>query len=169
MYRLRELERKDLERINQWRSDPELIALLTATFRYINQEVDQRWYESYMASRGSCVRCAITDEDDRLVGLVSLMNIDSVNRSASLRIMIGEAQYRGKGAGTFAVREIVNHAFNNLNLRRIELNLLATNTRALHVYEKCGFRQEGTKRQAVYKNGNYVDLILMALLKEEEK
>lgn len=45
MFHLRELERKDLPAINKWRNDPELIALLGAPFRYINLDVDIKWYE----------------------------------------------------------------------------------------------------------------------------
>ena len=69
MFHLRELERKDLPAINKWRNDPELIALLGAPFRYINLDVDTRWYESYMGNRGSAVRCAITEDDkDEILG-----------------------------------------------------------------------------------------------------
>ena len=167
MYRLREMERKDIERINMWRNDPALIACLGAPFRYINADVDQRWYDQYMNSRNSCVRCAIVDERDEILGLVSLMSIDYVNRSGQLHIMIGAKENRGKGAGTFAVREMVRHGFNNLNLRRIVLGVLASNAHALAVYEKVGFVREGVKRQAVYKNGTYVDLIMMGLLRNE--
>ena len=45
MYKLRELERKDLKKINSWRNDEEIIALLGAPYRFINQEVDEKWYE----------------------------------------------------------------------------------------------------------------------------
>lgn len=63
MFRLRELERRDLETINRWRNDQELLALLGAPFRYINLDVDMKWYEAYMNSRSSTVRCAITGTD----------------------------------------------------------------------------------------------------------
>ena len=45
MYRLRELERKDIPTINRWRNNPELVALLGAPFRYINSEVDEKWFD----------------------------------------------------------------------------------------------------------------------------
>ena len=165
MYRLREVERRDMALINQWRNDSELISCLGAPYRYINPEVDDQWYNSYMHSRNNTVRCVIVGENDEALGLVSLTGIDSVNRSASLHIMIGPSQCRGKGAGTFALRTMIDHAFFNLNLRRIELNVLETNTVALHLYEKLGFVREGKKREAVYKNGAYVDMIVMGLLR----
>lgn len=167
MYRLRELERKDIETINRWRNDPELIECLGAPFRFINADVDQRWYDQYMNSRNSCVRCAVVDESNEILCLVSLMSIDNVNRSAHLHIMIGGAEHRGKGIGTFAVRALISHAFNNLNLRRIELGVLTNNAAAIRLYEKTGFVREGVKRQAVYKNGKYVDLIMMGLLRTD--
>lgn len=169
MYQLRELERKDLSAINTWRNQPELIAQLGAPFRYINPEVDSRWFDSYMANRGSCVRCVIVtaEEPDQIIGLVSLTNIDQMNQSAVLHIMIGDAANHGKGVGSFAVCAMLRHAFLNMNLHRIELKVLASNERARHVYEKCGFSREGIIRKAIYKNGEFVDMLLYGILKDE--
>ncbi len=168
MFHLRELERKDLPAINAWRNDPELIALLGAPFRYINPEVDVKWYESYMGSRAGAVRCAITEGDcDDILGLISLTSVDHLNQSAELHIMIGDAQNQGRGIGTFAVKTMLNHAFSNMNLQRVELTVLADNERAIHLYEKCGFRYEGRKRRARYKNGGFVDMLLYAVLRGE--
>ena len=55
----------------------------------------------------------------------------------------------------------------NMNLHRVELKVLASNERAQHVYEKCGFSKEGIIRKAVYKNGEFVDLLLYGILKDE--
>ena len=168
MYKLRELENKDLALINSWRNDPELIRQLGAPFRYINPRVDEEWFEHYMATRSKNVRCAIVNEtDDVLYGLVSLTNIDALNRSAELHLMIGEGRTRGKGIGTFAVGEILHHAFYNLNLRRIELTCVETNSISPRLYVKFGFKKEGVKRKAVYKEGKYIDLHIYSLLKDE--
>lgn len=143
MYRLRELERKDLETINRWRNDPELIACLGAPYRYINLEVDMKWFENYMGNRNGAVRCAVTEEDsDEILGLVSLVSIDYMNQSAEFHIMVGEAENQGKGVGTFAVESMLHHAFYHMNLQRIELTVLASNFRAQHLYEKCGFKRK---------------------------
>lgn len=164
MYRLRELQRKDIPAINSWRNSEELISNLGAPFRFINQEVDEKWFDSYMQMRSNAVRCAIiTEECDDIIGLVSLMDINYINRSATLHIMIGNSE-QGKGAGTFAVKVMCEHAFMNYGLNRIELDVLADNKRAQHVYEKCGFIQEGIKKQAVYKNGVYKDMLFYAKL-----
>ena len=167
MYTLRELEKHDLSIINRWRNNPDLIQYLAAPYRYIAPVIDERWYENYLANRDTCVRCSIINDNGDLLGLVSLLNIDSINRSATFGIMIGDENNCESGAGTYAIKYILKHAFLNLNLNRVELGVLANNSRAIHVYEKCGFIYEGTKRSSVYKNGEYLDLKQYAILKDE--
>jgi len=62
---------------------------------------------------------------------------------------------------------MVKHAFFNLNLHRIELDVLNINTTAQKLYEKCGFVKEGTRRKAVYKKGSFVDMHIYSILREE--
>ena len=171
MYKLRELERDDLKRINKWRNDPNLIACLGAPYRYINEDVDGEWYTKYLHTRSDSVRCAIIDDENEkeVLGLVSLLSINYINRSGELHIMIGDSENRGKGLGTFAVRAMVQHAFNNLNLRRVELLVLEDNIRAQNLYKKVGFQVEGMKREAVYKDGVYKNMYMMSILKSEYK
>ena len=169
MYRLRELNLKDLVTVNRWRNDPELIAMLGAPFRYIDLKVDEKWYEGYMSNRSSAVRCAVVDEEDSILGLVSLVSINALNQSGELHIMIGDRENRGKGIGKFAVQKMLHHAFMNLNLQRVELTVLASHHCAQHLYEKCGFVKEGIKRRAKFKNGSFEDMLLYAILLDEYK
>ena len=168
MYILRELNKGDLVRINEWRNDSDLISNLGAPYRFISIDVDNEWYENYLKKRSTTVRCAIVEKDNPnlILGLVSLTDIDFINRSAELHIMIGDKNYRDKGVGTFAVNSIVKHAFDNLNLRRIELEVLEDNVIAIHLYEKCGFEKEGLKRDAIFKNNRYMSVLIMSKLKE---
>lgn len=166
-YTLRELELADIETINPWRNDPELIGHLLAPFRYISVETDKRWFDNYMANRANTVRCAIVTDCGKLVGIVSLIGIDYISRRAELAVMIGKNEDRMQGAGSFAVNEMLKHAFKNLNLRRLELQVLEDNLRAQHVYEKAGFVLEGVRREAVYKNGKYLNCKMYAILRRD--
>ena len=76
--------------------------------------------------------------------------------------MIGDKENRGKGLGSFAVKEMLNHAFNNLNLQRVELSVLEYNKVAIHLYEKSGFKIEGTREKSMFVNGSFVDEFYMA-------
>lgn len=169
MYSLREIEREDIQAINSWRAKRELIDFLGAPFRYINTEVDVKWFENYMLNRGTNVRCSILNEEEQVIGLVSLTNIDRTNQSAIFHIMIGDTTNREKGVGSFATYCILRHAFYDMNLNRVELSVLENNSRAIRLYEKVGFKKEGIKREAVYKEGQFVNMITMAILKRDFK
>ncbi len=167
-YRIRELQKSDLPSINKWRNDPELLSFLGNNFLYISEDVDNAWFENYLQNREKSKRYAILDADnDHLVGTVQLTNIHSINHSAEFSITIGEKKYWNKGAGQVASKEIIRHGFEDLNLHRIYLTVLSNNQRAIHIYFKLGFVQEGVLRKAMYKNGGYEDLVMMSLLKDE--
>ena len=65
------------------------------------------------------------------------------------------------------MRLLLQHGFHTLNLNRIALDVYDTNLRAVRSYEKAGFVQEGRKRQAIFKDGKYIDILQMSVLREE--
>lgn len=166
---MRELSRGDISTVNSWRADPELISCLGAPYRYIGLEVDEAWFDSYLASRGNTVRCAVVDDGrpEEILCLVTLAGIDWVHGVATLHIMIGGSENRGKGVGTFAVGSMLSHAFDDLGLYRVELDVLAENAPAIGLYRKMGFSLEGTKREAAFKSGRRVDVHEMAIPERE--
>lgn len=169
MYGLRELQREDIQKINNLRNNEELVSLLGGTFRFINIDVDYKWYDNYMNNRDKSVRCAIVEAENKqdILGLVSLTNIDLLNQSSIFHIIIGDSNVRDKGLGYFATSKILLHAFKNMNLHRIELSVLTNNIPAIKLYEKVGFKKEGISRQSVYKEGQFVDVQIMSILKNE--
>lgn len=168
MIRLRELERADVPVINRWRRDRALTAGLGAAHRHIGIEVDERWFETYLARRGTDVRYAICRNDEPApLGLVSLTGIDTVHIHAELHILLGDRASHRQGIGTRATRAMLRHGFRNLNLHRIYLYVLDANAAARRMYEKVGFRYEGTLRDAAFKDGTYQDVHLMAVLQSE--
>ncbi|MCX7795915.1 MAG: GNAT family N-acetyltransferase [bacterium] len=64
---------------------------------------------------------------------------------------------------------MLRYAFEVLNLNRVELTVYDFNKRAIRCYEKTGFTLEGRLRQKIFKNGNYQDVLIMSILKEEWK
>jgi RimJ/RimL family protein N-acetyltransferase len=76
-------------------------------------------------------------------------------------------KYYGKGAGTEAARLMLEYGFNVLELHRIDLEVFTFNPRAIHVYEKLGFKREGVRREVLLLEGTYHDSIVMGLLRYE--
>lgn len=106
-------------------------------------------------------------ETDKLLGSVGIENIDHINRSGTLGIFIGDKDYRSKGYGTEAIRLVLEYGFKYLNLKNINLDVLACNERAIKCYEKCGFKEYGRRRKCKFVNGVYYDVINMDILDEE--
>ena len=84
-----------------------------------------------------------------------------------MQIRLGEAEERGHGYGTEAVRLLLDFAFKDLNLHRVYLRVFVTNEAALRVYEKVGFVREGVLREAAYIDGKYVDVAVLGILRDE--
>ncbi|WP_191303993.1 GNAT family N-acetyltransferase [Lentzea cavernae] len=103
---------------------------------------------------------AIT-EDGEFLGEV-VLTINPHNRSAGLRIALWDGF--GKGYGSIAIRHVLDHAFTVLNLHRVDLEVYDFNDRAIHVYKKLGFREEGRLRDALLWDGVFHDAIVMSIL-----
>jgi RimJ/RimL family protein N-acetyltransferase len=85
----------------------------------------------------------VTLPGEELIGNGGFVNIDPAQRTATLRITIGNTGVHGKGLGTEATALLVRAGFEQLGLERIDLHVLKTNARAIRVYEKNGFRPAG--------------------------
>lgn len=103
------------------------------------------------------------------VGTVYLKDIDLVNKKAEYGIFIGEESARGKGIGTKAAEAIINYGFNELGLHKIYLRVLAKNKTAIKSYVKAGFKQEAYFSDEVFLNGNYEDIVFMAIINTKEE
>jgi len=168
MITLREISREDIPAINKWRRDPVVSDGVGAPRRFIGLDVDVKWYDDYLARRGSEVRCAVCLADSgELVGMVSLTRIDHVHRHAEYNAMVGERSSQNHGIGTAATRAMVRHGFFDLNLHRIYVSILRDNIGSIKMCANAGFIEEGTIREGAYKNGRYHDLVLMGVLKSE--
>lgn len=84
-------------------------------------------------------------------------------RRASFAILLGP-DYVGQGIGVRATRLALSYGFRELGLNRVELNVWAFNTRAIHAYEKAGFVIEGRRREAVFHDGRFHDELIMGAL-----
>jgi RimJ/RimL family protein N-acetyltransferase len=101
------------------------------------------------------------------VGNVSLQEIDQRSRTAEFAIVIGDREAWGKGVGAEAGWLILDHGFRELNLRRVAAGTSAANTGMRRLAQRLGMREEGTRRQAMYKDGEYHDIVEFGVLRDE--
>jgi RimJ/RimL family protein N-acetyltransferase len=131
---------------------------------------EETWFEQMMHSDKEQHPLAIEIRDGdgwRLAGNAGLFHLEWTNRSAEFGIFIGDKSLWDKGYGTEVLQVFLQHAFDTLNLNRIYLRVFATNARARRSYEKASLAAEGTMRQAVFRNGQYIDVHVMSILSSE--
>ncbi|MFD1425963.1 GNAT family N-acetyltransferase [Kroppenstedtia sanguinis] len=163
---LRPPEKEDLGFFYQSFYNP-VVRRLTGTNRVMSMDAMGSWLERVINDESRLLLCIVDRGDDRVVGDVELLEIDPVNRSAHIRIALRDEKKFGKGYGTEAMGLMLDHGFGNLNLHRIDLEVFDYNLRAIRTYEKLGFRREGVKKEALFNEGAYHDVIQMGLLAKE--
>ncbi len=157
---------EDLPVLYEWINDRDLV-ILNAPYRPVPMSHHEEWYET-MQRRGDAVLMGIRlSGSNKLIGTVQLHSIDPVHRTGELQIRVGDARERDKGYGTSALRLMLRLAFDDLNLNRVVLHVFADNGRAIRTYEKLRFVREGVLRQGAFIAGRYVDVVVMALLRDE--
>ncbi len=163
---LRPIEMSDEFLLRKWVNDPAVrqgLDHLPPT----NASRERAWIEAQSNNPNEYHMGIVVRAGDRLIGTVSLIGVDPINRCAELRIMIGDVDYHSQGFGTEAVDMIVRYGFEDLNLNRITLGVFANNPKAIRCYQKAGFALEGCFRQALYRGGRYIDEYAYAILREE--
>jgi RimJ/RimL family protein N-acetyltransferase len=166
--RLRPVEREDLPRFVRWLADPEVRRHIEMHLS-LSLAQEERWFEESLG-KGDLQPLAIDarlDGDFVHVGSCGFHEIRWRDRTGVVGLLIGERTVWGRGLGTEAMRALLRHAFDTLNLNRIALRVFENNVRAVRVYEKLGFVREGRLRQDHYREGRYVDVLVMGLLREE--
>jgi RimJ/RimL family protein N-acetyltransferase len=103
------------------------------------------------------------------IGNIKLYDINEVNKTCGLGLLIGDKNFWGKGVGTDACNAVVDFAFDKLHMRKIWLTAFCSNKGAIALYSKVGFEIEGTLKEHVFADGVYIDEYFMALFAQKRK
>ena len=142
-----------------WLNDPEVNIYLET--RECTTD-DLKKYIKKKSEQKNCLFLGIYwKENDKHIGTIKLEPIDYKKSAATMGIMIGDKNYWGKGVGGEAVNLLTNYAFQQLGLKEMNLGVMATNQRALRLYEKCGFKVYEIEKNALNHDGKLFDNILM--------
>jgi RimJ/RimL family protein N-acetyltransferase len=106
-------------------------------------------------------------KQDLEFGIFKLFNIDWQSRKAEAGWDIFE-QFRGQGQGKKLVEAGVAFAFDIMNLRRLDAQILVTNEASLKCANHAGFKIEGCQKKSIFKNNQYIDNLILGIIKEEK-
>ena len=111
-------------------------------------------------------RFVVEDENKSLIGLVEIIEIDYIHRSAEFQIII-TPEHQGKGYANTLINKALDYSFTILNLHKIYLHVAIENEKALHLYQQCGFIEEGHLVEEFFINGQYRDVKRMYILQPQ--
>ena len=115
-------------------------------------------------SHDNAERRFIAENADKVaVGLVELVEIDSIHRRAEFQIII-TPDHQGLGFANILIKRALDYAFSILNLHKIYLNVAIENSKAIHLYQQAGFIEEGVLVEEIFINGKYSDVKRMYIL-----
>ena len=165
---LRPGERTDIPNFVRWLSDGVTTSFLSMRAP-MSVAMEEKWFDDMLTHEGKdtyhFVICML--EDSRPIGTMGLFAIDYVNGNAGIGISIGEKELWGQGLGTDGMNAVIDFGFGMLRLERLWLEVYDFNKRARRSYDKCGFVLEGVERHGVYKQGRFIDVELMSMLRDE--
>lgn len=153
----------------EWRNDPRIYK--TCRQHDLIADYDQcEWYERQRKDPSVKMYAIMysgydSGKFDALVGVCGLTSIDYVNSRAEFSLYVGP-NHQGNGIGANALKTLLKHGFDNLNLHLIWGETFDGNP-AARTFEKLGFKHEGTRREFYFKNGRYIDAHLYSVKRDE--
>lgn len=129
------------------------------------QETDTTLYlQTIVSSTTDKVFVIVANE--AIVGLIGFKSIEFFNRRLEIGYWLSEHE-QGKGIMRRSCSRLLQHAFEDLHMNRVQLKVAIGNYRSSHIPEKLGFTKEGIERDGELLNGHYHDLQVYSLLKRE--
>jgi RimJ/RimL family protein N-acetyltransferase len=166
--RLRALRSEDYEVLWEWRNRPEVRKMYSGHPFYVNPEKEKLWLQKVLTSDYPLVVMGIEiAEKEQLIGITSLKDINYIHRSAEYAIFMIDKVYENRWYLLHAYFQTLSFAFNDMGLNRLWAKIYEYNKKAQSLIKYGGFIEEGVLRQSIYKDGKYINEVLLSILREE--
>ena len=163
--RLRALSLDDVEgNYPSWLNDPLVTQFNSHGQTHYTKEMARDYISNVQDSSTHQVFAIIFK--NKHIGNISLQNIDQRNNSAEFAILIGDTSIYGKGIGYQAAQLLIRYGFNTLKLHRIYCGTALNNIGMQKLAHKLGMKEEGQRKDALYKNGTYLDVLEYGMIQE---
>jgi RimJ/RimL family protein N-acetyltransferase len=162
---LRAEEREDLKQLYELTRNIDLVLLSDGQWQ---PEPLAQWEKQFDKRLEDADKARfVIEADGKIIGGIGLHHRARRDGSAQFGVGIYDPAYVGQGYGRDAIETLLGWAFQIQNYRRIWLETLALNERAVRSYRALGFVEEGRLREHTFFDGRYVDVLVMGLLRSE--
>ncbi|QNN51294.1 GNAT family N-acetyltransferase [Nocardioides mesophilus] len=167
---LRPFRSEDIDGRVRCGKDPEIIRMFGGSPAFsepVSMPLDDAtaWYDE-VSTDSNPLHWAVETEGE-FIGTARLHGLDETDRRARYAIGLLDRGRLGIGLGTEVTQAVLQYGFGTLGLHRIDLRVLAYNTRAIRCYLRCGFVEEGRERDAAYVQNKWHDDVIMGILEHE--
>lgn len=163
---LRWLTADDVDALHQIFSDPEVARYLAIPRQQSRADTERFLDGIHEGYRTSTLYQWGVEHAGRVVGTCTLGGIDWGNRRAEIGFALARAVW-GQGLMPGALAVVIDHAFGELGLHRIEADVDPRNSPSLRLLERLGFRREGYLRERYFKDGEIQDSVILGLLRQD--
>lgn len=161
----RPVELEDLEILKELHNEMSTLLQL-GNVEMVSSEEQVQWWKSLAASR-TTKRFAIVElAGKRVIGIIRVQNIDSINRNCEIGLDIVPS-LRGRGYGQASYRMLLEYLFLHCNMHMVYLRVGEFNERARGLYQRLSFVESGAFKEYLYRHGRYWDYILMCMTKDQ--
>ena len=165
--RLTTLEDCDIEKIFEWTNVPSIRDLTMHPRLPVPKQSVMDWVNELRHQRSVSKIVFGIRVSNELVGMALLHELDQFQRKTIIGLYIGGASNQSRGIGFVATSLLIDYAFNGLDLRKISLEVISENNKAINLYKKLGFIHEGTKREDYFLDGKCFDVSIYGMLRSE--
>ena len=154
---IRDIEIEDYKEISKIRKMPGVMENILS-----NKDEEEELIKEKIINRGKNQYWYVAEENGKVIGLGILMNHGNLRKKhVGVITLMVNSDYQNKGIGSLLMDKLINLS-ERLNIIRLELCVFRDNYKAINLYKKFGFKEEGIKIKSALKNGEYVDEIIMA-------
>jgi RimJ/RimL family protein N-acetyltransferase len=166
---LRAIELGDYVQFNKWRNDPEISKYLGANVFLVSTEREKKSVENKIFDDSKNVYFAICEnESKKLIGYSSINNIDLRNLKAEWGgTLIGERDFQGQGLGKEASALMLRFLFDHYPVNKCYAFCLEEHPITIKLFVSLGFQKDGILRKDIYKYGEFKNVLLFSILREE--
>ncbi|AMN32283.1 GNAT family N-acetyltransferase [Clostridium perfringens] len=155
--RIRDIKIEDYKEISKIRKMPGVMENILS-----NKDEEEELIKEKIINRGKNQYWYVAEENGKVIGLGILMNHGNLRKKhVGVITLMVNSDYQNKGIGSLLMDKLINLS-ESLNIIRLELCVFRDNYKAINLYKKFGFKEEGIKVKSALKNGEYIDEIMMA-------
>lgn len=161
---LRQINETDIENIYTGLSNKEVIKYYGVSYKSINETEEQmKWFNDLEQTATGIWWAIVNENNSDFYGAIGLNNLNKTHRKAEIGFWL-LPNFWGKGIMREALKLVINYAFTDLNLHRIDAMVETENINSKKLLQKLNFSFEGTLVDYEIKNESFISVDIYAKL-----